>query len=178
MNRLFATRFCFGLLLISLLTSCDQIEQLIKQEAEPVVFLNGAFSVVKPASWLTMDDLNDEADLQMGNIFKEAYVIVLTESKQDFENIGLHEHSDLTRSGVKEVLKNYQESPPENFDIGGYPALRYQLSGSIDSLKIVYWHVTIETNDHFHQMLLWSLPSKFDGNKADFSAVIQSFKVL
>ena len=176
MHNFFATRFCYGLLLISLLTGCDQIEQLIKQEAKPVEFLNGAFSVLKPASWLTMDDLNDEADLQMGNLFKEAYAIVLTESKQDFENIDLQGHSDLTRANVKEVLRNYQESQSEALDIRGYSALRYRISGSIDNLKIVYWHVTIETTAHFHQMMLWSLPSKFEGNEADFNAVIQSFK--
>ena len=178
MNKIFATRLCFGLLLISLLVSCDQVERLIKQEAKPVNFLNGTFSVLKPGSWSTMNNLNDEANLQMGNPFKEAYVIILTESKQDFDNIGLQGHSDLTRSFLREALKNYQESRPVKLDIGGHSALRYRLSGSVDSIKIVYWHVTIETGDHFHQMLLWSLPSKFSGNKADFNSVIQSFKVL
>lgn len=179
MNKLFATtRLCFGLLLISLLVSCDQIEQLIKQEDKPVSFLNGAFSVLKPGSWSTMDELNNEADLQMGNLFKEAYVVILSESKQDFDNIGLQGHSDLTRSFLREGLKNYQESQPVKLDIGGHSALRYRLNGSVDSIKIIYWHVTIETGGHFHQMLLWSLPSKFDGNEADFNSVIRSFKVL
>jgi len=178
MNKLFATRLCFGLLLISLLVSCDQVEQLIKQEDKPVNFLNGNFSVLKPGSWSTMDDLNAEANLQMGNLFKEAYVVILTESKQDFDSIGLRGHSDLTRSFLREALKNYQESQPVKLDIGGHSALRYRLSGSVDSIKIVYWHVTIETADHFHQMLLWSLPSRFGGNEADFNSVIRSFKVL
>ena len=178
MKKLFATRFCLGLLLISLLVSCDQVEQLIKQEDKPVNFLNGAFSVMKPGSWSTMDDLNDEANLQMGNLFKEAYVVILSENKQDFDDIGMQGHSDLTRSFLREAVKNYQESQREKFDIGDHSALRYRLSGSVGSVKIVYWHVTIETADHFHQMLLWSLPSKFGGNEADFNSVIRSFKVL
>ena len=178
MKRLFATRLCLGLLLISLLVSCDQVEQLIKQEGKPVNYLNGTFSVLKPGSWSTMDNLNDEADLQMGNLFKEAYVIVLIDNKQDFDNIDLQGHSDLTRSFLKEALKNYQESQRVKLDIGGHSALRYRLSGSVDSIKIVYWHVTIETADHFHQMLLWSLPSKFGENEADFTSVIRSFKTL
>jgi len=178
MNKLFPTRLCFGLLLISLLVSCDQVEQLIKQEAKPVSFLNRTFSVLKPGSWSTMDDLNEGANLQMGNLFKEAYVVILTESKQDLDNMGMQDHSDLTRSFLREVLKNYQESQPVKLDIGSHSALRYRLSGSVDSIKIVYWHVTIETGDHFHQMLLWSLPSKFSGNEADFNSVIRSFKAL
>lgn len=178
MIKLLATRLCFGLLLISLLASCDQVEQLLDQEAKPVNYLNGSFSVMKPASWTTMNILNDEADLQMGNLLKEAYVVIFADPKQDLDNINLQEHSDLTRSFIRESLKNYQESQPAKLSAGGHAALRYRLSGSVDGIKIVYWHVTIDTGDHFHQVLLWSLPSKFDGNEADFKSVIQSIKVL
>ena len=76
----------------------------------------------------------------------------------------------------KQGLKNCHESNQEFLDIGGNRAVRYRLTGTMDGLNIVYWHVTLETEDHYHQMLLWSLKSKFSKNKADFDSVIQSFE--
>jgi hypothetical protein len=67
---------------------------------------------------------------------------------------------------------------PEILDISGNHALRYQLTGSMDGLNLVYWHVTIETEDHYHQMLFWSLKSKFSKNQDDFDAAIKSFKEI
>jgi len=76
----------------------------------------------------------------------------------------------------KQGLKNCHESNQEFLDIGGNRAVRYRLTGTMDGLNIVYWHVTLETEDHYHQILLWSLKSKFSKNKADFDSVIQSFE--
>jgi len=84
-------------------------------------------------------------------------------------------HSGLTRSMIGHNLKNYRESDQEVLDIGGNPALRYRLTGSVDGLNIVYWHITIETENHYHQMLMWSLKSKFAQNQDDFESVLQSF---
>ncbi len=182
MNKLFSFKLCFGMMALSLLVACDQLgselQEVLGSEAEEVNFLNGSFSVIKPASWSKMDDLNNEADLQMGNYSKEAYAVILTESKLDFDEITMQGHSDLTRVFLEESLENYQASEPEVINVGNFQALRYRLSGSFDGIKIVYWHVTLETKDHFHQVLLWSLPSKFSDNEADFNSVIQSFKVI
>ncbi len=153
--------------------ACD----LLSNEPKKVDFLDNAFSVVMPAHWSVRDDLNDEADLQMGNSLKEAYAIILSESKMDFDNLSMEERSDITRSMIAESLSNYQESKPEYLDNGDIRTLRYRLEGTIDGINVVYWHVTLETADHFHQMLLWSLKSKFAKNEDDYSALIGSFAV-
>ena len=143
-----------------------------------VEFLDQSFAVTMPASWSVRSDLNQVADLQMGNSFKEAYSIIISENKMDFKNISLEGHSKITRSTIIQALKDSQLSDPEMLDLGGYRAIRYRLVGSMDGLNVVYWHVTIETDDHYHQMLLWSLKSKFSKNEADFDSVIQSFQQI
>ena len=87
-------------------------------------------------------------------------------------------HSNLTRSMIGQNLKNYHESDQEVLNIGGNQALLYRLTGSVDGLNIVYWHVTIETENHYHQMLMWSLKSKFAQNQDDFESVLQSFEEI
>ena len=156
------------------LVACD----LLSKKPEKISFLEDSFSVMKPGSWSLRSDLNEVADLQMGNPLKEAYVIIISENKMDFDNLSLEEHSEITRSSLREGLKNFRESEPEYLDNGEYATLRYRLAGNINGVNIVYWHVTIETPAYFHQMLLWSLKSKFSKNEADFNAVIQSFEVI
>ena len=160
--------------LLSSLVACD----FLSKEPKRVEFLNESFSVLMPASWSLKSGLNDQADLQMGNLFKEAYTIIISESKMDFDDISMKEHSNLTRSMLQSGLKGYQESSPEPLNMGDIHGLRYQLTGSMDGINLVYWHVTLETENHYHQMILWSLKSKFSDNVPDFDSVIHSFEAL
>jgi len=173
-NKGFCMRLILVIVVLSGFIACD----FLPSEPKKVEFLDQSFSVQMPASWSLRGDLNDVADLQMGNPFKEAYTIIISENKMDFDDISLEGHSELTRSMIKQGLKNCQESNQEALDIGGNRAVRYRLTGSMDGLKIVYWHVTLETENHYHQMLLWSLKSKFSKNEADFDSVIQSFEKI
>ncbi len=156
------------------LVACD----LLSKKPEKISFLEDSFAVIKPASWSLRSDLNEVADLQMGNPFKEAYAIIISENKMDFEDLALEEHSNITRSSLREGLKNYSESDAEYLDIVEFPTLRYRLAGNVNGVNVVYWHVTIETQSYFHQILLWSLKSKFSKNEVDFNALIQSFEVI
>ena len=153
---------------------CDYLSKKPRE----ISFLDDSFSVIMPASWSLQKNLNDNADLQMGNPFKEAYAVILSDNKMDLDNFSLDEHSNLTRSFITNSLRDFQESEPEYFYVGEHEAVRYQLAGTIDGIHAVYWHVTIETENYFHQFILWSLKSKFSKNEADFDAVIQSFEVI
>lgn len=148
----------------------------LNKTGKMVTFYEDQFSILKPKKWRMMNDLNEEADLQMGNVRKEAYAIVLTESKMDFEDASLQDYSDLTRGFLSENLKKHEESAPEKLTINGYPAIKYSITGNIDFIKLKYWHVSIEAGDHFHQIVMWSLNSKFEKNQATYNKVIQSFK--
>jgi hypothetical protein len=174
LNRGFSIRLIAATAVFLGLLACD----FLPGKPKKVEFLDQSFAVLMPSSWAVRNDLNDVADLQMGNPFKEAYTIIISENKMDFEEMTLEDHSDITRSMIRQSLKDYQESEPEELYVGEIRALRYQLTGSIDGLNIVYWHVTFETDEYYHQMLLWSLKSKFPKNQADFDSVINSFEVI
>ena len=147
-----------------------------RKSSEIVEFIDGQFYVLKPASWSILDNLNDEADLQMGNLSQEAYCIVMSESKIDYDNsFTLEKYSELTSGFILEALANPTLSEAENMILNGQPAVKYELIGSINGIRVRYWHVSINTESHFHQVILWSLPSKFERNRADYEAVLNSF---
>ncbi len=176
MTRLY-NLLCLFFILMGL-TACNQ--GMVKSQAQPipVTFLDGMFSVSLPAGWSLMTDLNNDADLQIGNDQKGGYCIILSENMMDFDNITLQQHSDITRSALRENLENYNESEVEHLQLGPYKAVRYKILGSIDGINIIYWHTTIETRSYYHQTLLWSLPSDFPANKSDFDAILASFQSI
>lgn len=126
-----------------------------------------------------LSDLNDEADLQMGNLLKEAYCTVLTESKEDFaDDFSLAELGEITRGSLLSSIEDASSEGPEEMSLNGQPAIRYELAGTVDNVKVRYWHVVVDSESHFHQVILWSLPSKFEGNRSDFEAVLSSLTKL
>ncbi len=172
MSRRMIVRYLTGLLVL-LLAACSM------GPAETVVFNDGRFQVTRPASWVLLDELNDAADLQMGNKLKEAYGLILSESKQDFaEQMTLAAFSERTRTDLLDSLTDVQLSGPQQISSNGSPAIRYDFTGTIDSVRIRYWHVVVDTGDDFHQVVLWSLPSRFEGNRADFESVLATLKQI
>ena len=163
---------CCAVIVFSLsMAACAQ------SKPETVSFMDGQFEALKPASWSMLSDLNDKADLQMGNRFKEAYCTVLTEARIDFaEGLSLAEFSEITRKFLVDSLEDLQQTGPENLTLSGQPAIKYDLIGTINRTRIHYWHVSIETPTHYHQVILWSLPSRFKANQKDFEAVLNSIR--
>lgn len=170
---IFGIKLAMVVSFISIL-GCD----FLASKPKRVVFLDESFAVIMPATWSLRSDLNDSAELQMGNSFKEAYAVILSDNKMDLDDLSLDEHSNLTRSFISSGLRNYEGSDPDYFYVGGFEAVRYRLEGIIDGIHAVYWHVTIETDEYFHQILLWSLKSRFSKNEDDFESVVQSFEAI
>jgi hypothetical protein len=161
-----------GLLLALTLAGCQATA-----EPQTVQFLDGQYEILKPSSWRLMNDLNDAADLQMGNAAKEAYGMVLTEPRVDFdEELTEQGYSDLTRGMLTQSLSNLKETGPKAMTVNGQPAVLYDLQGSIDDIRIRYWHISIASPEHFHQVVLWSLPSRFEAHQKDFEAVLHSLR--
>lgn len=139
--------------------------------------IDGKFQVTMPTGWSVQSELNDAADIQVANPFKEGYLVVLSESKADFEKPTMEWHSETTRTGVLESLTDGQVTVgPKSLDINGKPAVQYEIRGMTDGLKVIYLHTTVDTGDHLHQILAWTLTSYYDDNRPILDSVINSFK--
>jgi hypothetical protein len=61
-------------------------------------------------------------------------------------------------------------------DINGNPALQYEIHASVDEIQVTYLHTTLETAEHFHQILAWTLQSRFASNSSELQQVVLSIK--
>ena len=48
-------------------------------------------------------------------------------------------------------------SQPIPVTVGGRAGQQYQIRGTVNNLPIVYWLVVAESEQHYHQVLLWTL---------------------
>lgn len=137
---------------------------------------NDLSEITLPEGWKEQKGLNEKADIQAADSLNNNFMIVLSESKLDFNEMTLDKHSEATRSILLKAIGNPVVEGPTRLTINGFPAVQYKITGSIDNLNPVYLHTTIETPKNFHQVLAWTLASKYEKNKPVLDKVIGSFK--
>jgi transcription initiation factor TFIIIB Brf1 subunit/transcription initiation factor TFIIB len=149
---------------------CTTREQVVRSD-------NGDLRLTKPRGWRVDNELNDVADIQISNETKESYLIVMSEFKSDFEESMTYEdHSALTREFMKEGLVNYREvNGPTLVEFNMMKGVQYEITGSVDGIKITYLHTTLAGMRYFHQLIAWSLPSTYEENRPVFDKILQSF---
>ena len=144
--------------------------------SQPETFLSasGEFQVTADDSWSVHDDLHDEADLSIGSLFEEKYLIVLTEPKSDFsEDYSLEDHT----LWVEESFAGESPLPvaANETSIGGYEAQQFEFDDVVDDYAITYLVTTIETEEHFHQLIAWTLTENFGRLEQELRDVTASF---
>lgn len=146
---------------------------------EVVKSFDGKFQVTMPKGWTVRYNLNDAAGIQVANPLKEGYLNVLSQSKADFADPTIQWHSETTRTSVLESLTDGQVTAgPTSLTINGKPAVQYEIRGKAEGLKVIYLHTTVDTGEHLHQILAWTLPSYYDDNRPILDSVINSFKAV
>jgi hypothetical protein len=149
-----------------------------KQTGTVLKSIDGQTQIVLPGGWKAYRKLNDAAELQAANLGKNLYILVLTESKDDFDRISLKQHSAITRDSLLKSLTAPEVMGPKELTVSGYPALQFEIRGQIDNTKICYLHTTVETAQNFHQILAWTSKSGFEKNKMELQQVINSFREI
>lgn len=167
--------FC-AIVSIGVLTLLGQRVDPATLPKNTVTSTDGHSQVAIPSSWNAQDDLNDKADLQVANQALEQYLIVLTESKADLVDTDLQAYSDLVRDGIAGAVTDATISDPRRLTINGMPAIQYEVSGTVDKLRVVYWLTAVEGRDHFHQVLGWTLGSQAEKNRDIILGVVESFQ--
>ena len=124
-------------------------------------------------------DLNTEASLQYQNTFRELYAIVLDEQKTDFPNpeeINLENFYSIVRGNLEGTLKNPTFSAARDTTINGLKAKLFSLSDNTEGVDIYYQFAYLESDNHFYQILIWTLENRKDQYIKDMDRIIASFK--
>jgi hypothetical protein len=170
------------LLALVALTGCQKMGEALKPQPVALKSADGALQITVPSTW--SDDsapdrkLNDQAVLQASNRGSELYVIVLTEEKEDLSGMDLAKFSEVTRGSQLQSMTNGVEEGPKKRTINGMPAIEYVLKGTVDKANVVMKHVSVDGAKRYHQVLVWTLKSKWDAEQGALDAVIDSLKEI
>ncbi|MBK6513313.1 MAG: hypothetical protein IPG04_04115 [Polyangiaceae bacterium] len=145
--------------------------------SELVTASDGKTEIKVPPRWSTMTQLNDEANLQVGNAASEEYLVVISESKQDFApEVDLKKYSDGCLELMRGRIKNVSVSSPKNVTIGGRPAVQYELTGSVDLINIGYLVTFVDGQKGYHQVIAWTMKSMLSDKKKKLADVTETFR--
>ena len=131
--------------------------------------------VTVPEHWTALE-LNDSAEIQIGNEADEAYLIVLNELKEDLYGWNLDKHSRVTLGNLLSTLSFPSVTGPKSIKVGGSPAVQYEVKGAMQGRNIVYIHTTVDGPKYFSQILAWTLPSKAEATKPQLIEAVNTFR--
>lgn len=164
--------FILTISIVGILVACSEEEKLTVFKSD-----DSNFQVSATSNWKDAEgELNSEADLQIYSPGKEKYFMALLESKEDFTDSSLQSYYDLVTEPFFSSLDTYEQGDVKEVTINGNKALQYRLDGAIDNLNVVYMVTIIETPTHYGQLLAWTIKSKWDKNKDEYTDLINSFK--
>ena len=176
MSNKIVSYFSFFLLL-NFILFCSGGQVKNENRARPQFVMSSDFKtgLYIPASWNRLT-LNEDASIQVGNEYSEAYLLVISESKLHFEdNFTFNDYFDLITNGIIETTSAKMRKP-QSVLIAGKKALQTTLEGHIENLNITYLVTVTEDENNFHQIVSWSLSNVFEKNKENILFAVNSFK--
>jgi hypothetical protein len=127
--------------------------------------------------WIPATDLNDGSWLQALDPLRNRYVIVISESREDFDpEMNAQEHSLRTRGSLASSVRVLAVRGPQERQVAGFRAIQYELDALSDRTLITYLHTTVEGRRAFHQVLAWGTRSWFD--RPTFERLLDGFVEL
>jgi acyl carrier protein len=134
----------------------------------------GRYRVEIPGHWKEMPELNEEAGIGAGNEVREQYLLVIENPKSDFVGT-LDDFDQLSSDLLTANLENSEISEPDPRNAGKYPARHRRLVGTTENIRVAYQISSIESDDAFYQVLMWTIPSREAVALPLFREVVDSF---
>jgi hypothetical protein len=188
----------FNHLFIGLLTSILFLQGCVftkKEESQidyVAIKINDIYSMDIPSFMKKTDNLNDDALLQFQNIYKETYVIVIDENKQEFIDVFTdYGEYDSTKTPVENYRKiqlgmlsegiemSYQSEPSAS-KIKGLPAQQVQADGQVEGIRyeISYFLTFVEGEQNLYMIMAWTIKDRKEKYAEMFKTIAGTFKEL
>ena len=162
-------------LLICVAAGCKTLSSLTKPTV--VTSPDKKFQITIPAGWSKTSELHNKAEIQAANKLRELYIIVLSEDQTDFSaDMTLDKFTEITRNSLLTNYETPRATDIQTISISGNEARQYELRGTAAHVAVVLIVTTVKTPTHYHQILAWTLPSKWNANKATLKEVTESFR--
>lgn len=168
-----------ALLCFTALLSCesDKLE---------TVTIPGKYTVELPGFLSKATGLHDEAALQYQNVFKEFYIIILDEPKQQFNEMmllsetspGLESYASILKDGLAEVIKDEKFDDIKDTQVNGMKSKTFSVAGEIEGIDAFYKIAYVEGKENYYQIVTWTLVDKKEKYAPQMDQIIGSFREL
>lgn len=154
--------------------------KFVEQKAGHIIYMSVPDYMVKTS------DLNDVASMQYMNKTKEAYVVVIEDSKEDLDAAGtkyagLKDFHDSVIESLKSEDPKAQESKPTEFQQNGNKFYQTDLNATLQTedgkeIKVTYLVTYVESKTHYYQILCWTLANNYKDLVGDFKKIVVTIR--
>ncbi|MFC5471590.1 RDD family protein [Cohnella suwonensis] len=168
------------LAIVSVSSGVYGISSIIRdsQMSETYLSEDEQFQITVPSSWSSDSELHEDADISISNRYEEKYFVVLSESKQAFdEGTTLEEYETIVEDNFVAEMKSREFIvAPHNILVNGNSAIQFSFPITVDDIPTTYLVTVVETSSHFHQLVAWTLEEEYSGLEAELEEVAASFQ--
>ncbi|MGL2987732.1 hypothetical protein ACSVH5_09060 [Flavobacterium sp. RSSA_27] len=159
-------------------------------DEQQIVTIENKYSVVIPSFLTKTSRLNDDASLQYQHAWKEFYVIVIDESKAEFQKAlddnnltetytnDIKGYSGLLINGIEMAISVSHKSEIIDTTINNMPAKLITIRGRAEGIDAYYSLAYIQGKERYYQIMAWTLQNKEYEYKDKMNRIIYSFKEL
>jgi len=152
----------------------------------------GLYEISIPKYMKTATDLNADASMQFQNIYKETYLAIIDEDKDDFvdafKELNEYDASLSTAGNYRKIQMDYflesmeviKKSTPKPVEINGMSAEQVEFTGRVPGVDfdIFYVMTFVEGQDNLYMMMIWTLGKSEGKFKDTFYRMADSFNEL
>lgn len=168
-------KYLVTLLLINLILSTTSFGQLTAQKG------GHCYTLDVPNYMVKTYELNDVASLQYMNAGKEAYVVVIEDSKDQLQSAGLKYVN--AKDFLEFFLKDYNKDASDRkigkiseFTSNDNSIAQAEFTWKDDKASYFMITTAVESKSHFYKILTWTIADNKDSLKPDFMAIAKSLK--
>ncbi|MTD41564.1 hypothetical protein GIX45_23655 [Erwinia sp. CPCC 100877] len=142
-----------------------------KGKLEVVKTNNGNFKVDLTSGWqkTTAKELSDNADVSLKNEARQAYYMVLSQSKDDFEDFESFK-ATIDLSDLGEISNEKKEE----IDYNTLTGERRTFTAKKEDVEVYYIYDLMEGSDHYLQCISWTLNSDKKKNETELTKLMES----
>jgi hypothetical protein len=135
-----------------------------------------------PARWSPNPELKKNIDrvvLRLADPTRHEYLIVATAPKKHYpDGLTAQAYANLyfKQSEKEGKLDDVTVSEPVKLEIGGRPAIQYDISRSVDGKASGELLTVVDGPKAFHEIEIWTFKSEFDAKRAVFARAASTFK--
>lgn len=139
---------------------------------------NNTFSIETDLEWARLEkgELNENADLEIADDQEGYYLMVMRESKSDF-NMSFAEYTDFTAQMNGQAF-GAEFGEKQIATVNGLNAYYYEFSGTYDYLNAFITFYTIEGAEDYYMLFAWGMDSDRDDLKETLIPILDSFQEL